>query len=69
MVWWHNPEWCPSMVGMSVHTMLLELALMVADVGLHSLVLLQHPAQPARGFMAQLLRGLRTELPTGGILK
>lgn len=46
-VWLHNPEWWPSMVGMSVRTTLLELALMVTDMGFHSLMLLQHPAEPA----------------------
>lgn len=48
--------------------MLLELALMVADVGAHSLVMLQKPFQPARGFMSQLLQGFRTEL-VGELLK
>ena len=68
-VWWHNPAWLPGVVGMSVLTMLLELALAAADIGPHGLVLLQQPAQPAQGFTGQLLRGLGTEILAGELLK
>lgn len=43
-VWWHNLAWWPSMVELLALTLLLELAVMAADMGPHDFMLLREPA-------------------------